>query len=341
MIKEELAQRYGNTIYPTMVITGREPRMKMCWLSSVNKHFRDLCRLHGSEFKRIAANNPRKIESIIMDDVRYYFVTERWRQGFENFYIFIFVYTIHTKIESELSDINFAKVIYDACNVPQVSTMCPASLELSEFVRERNKAFNFSVDFMSNKLLKFAEEKKIKYLYKANDLIGYVIDNYFNDELSPCRIKVNRFESEMLTSLDSIYFTYFVMNLFLVLSKYSLRTIEVDFENNLETLHVFIKCQFHNRFFGDGTIENTDVILGDSCDFTAGHPAFMDFEFLKRLANFLGAAIKFKFDKLNKGIVEIIISKTDKNFENQLRAGPLTDEVPDITVYEVDLSELI
>lgn len=341
MFKEELTQRFGNTIYPTMIITGREPCMKMCWLSNADKQFRDLCKLHGAELKRIAANNPRKVESIVMNDVRFYFVTERWRRGLENYYVFVFVYLIHTKMERRLEDINLAALIYDACNIPQVSVMSDASCELAEFVRERNKALSYGADFMSNKLLAFAEEKRISYLYRVNQLIEYVVNTYFNDELSPCRIKVNQLDSEMYTYIDSIYFTFFTMNLFLVLSKYSLRTIEVNFENNLETLDVLIKCQFHNRFFGDETLKNTDVVLGDNCDFTAGHPAFMDFELLKRLANSVGTAIKLKFNRLNKGIVQISVSKTDDSFKNLLHASIPIGETPNIPVYEVDLSDLL
>lgn len=337
MIRNLLIERYNNSIYPTMVIIENGKRRTSRFMPGFDNEFRNMCKLYGERILDIMKNNPHKIESITMDGVKHFFVTERRRIGDDTVYVAQFVYAIIEDNERLFYKLNFIRIIYDSCNLPQEQKMSDASVALVEYIKHRTKISKFISDFLCFRLKGFFENEKSSYFYKINDVIKYAVENYFQDGTCPCRFKVNYLESNMYTQMNLNLFMFFMVNLLLTLSKYTVRTSEIEFENNLTTLETKIKCHFHRDFL----IDNDDIDLENACKLKSTHPAFMDFEFVKHLADSVGAALSLEYEKLDCINVRVTVSKTDIVFKNLLRTGKFSGENSDIPIYTVDVSELI
>lgn len=337
MINNTLLERYGNSIYPTFVVVEKNNRCRIQFLPGFEKGFHDTCKLYAGKFVEIMKNNPRKVESVVMDGIKHYFVTERWREQDNIFYAVQFIYSIIEDNERIFHTLNFGQIIYDACNVLPEQQMSDESLTLIKNVKSREKSMKFIFDFLCNRFDGFFENEKSSYFYKINDVIKYTVENYFDNENCPCRFRVNYIESDMYTQMNLNLFVFFTVNLLLILSKYSLRTVCIDFENNVTTLDTKIQCQLYNAFL----LNNRDIVLGTPCEIKSSHPAFMDFEFLKHIANEIGVAIEMNYEKLDIVTVKVTVSKTEIVFKNLLRAGEISGQNTDIPIYTVDISELI
>lgn len=337
MISNQLIEKYNNSIYPTMIIIESGKRRTIRFMPGFDNEFRNTCKLYGEKILYIMRNNPRKIESITMDGVKHFFAAERRRVGNDRVYVAQFVYAIVEDNERLFYKLDFIGIIYDICNLPQEQKMSDASIALVEYIKSRTKISKFISNFLCFRLKGFFENEKSSYFYKINDIIRYAVENYFQDGTCPCRFKVNYLESNMYTQMNLNLFMFFMVNLLLTLSRYTVRTSEIEFENNVTTLDTRIKCHFHRDFL----IDNEDIDLKNSCELKSSHPAFMDFEFVKRLADSVGAALTLEYEKLDCINVKVTVSKTDIVFKNLLRAGKFTGENSDIPIYTVDVSELI
>ena len=132
-------------------------------------------------------------------------------------------------------------------------------------------------------------------------------------------------------------FMFYIINLLLVIVKYSCTDIVINFSNNITTLDVNISGRFVNGFF----INNPDVDESDKWILSPRHPAFMDFEFVKRLASVIDVGLRFKhLDKENFEICTLV-SKADIKISNELRAAEFNDFSPDIPIYTVNIDEIL
>jgi len=340
LLSTHISERYNNTIYPTMVITGPENKMKIQWLVRPDKRFCDLCRLYGTELKKIASDNPRKIENILMDDVRYYFFTEHFREGLVNYCVFVFLYSIPRKNEEVVTSVDFVQKLYSSCTIPSLAPISYHSLKLSEYVRNSGKISTNISELMSVALDERADNEK-EYFYPIEQVGNRIIKTCFDKEGSPCRFKTVRSDSNMYIQVALMKFSFFLTNVMLMIAKFSLRTVEVSFKNEIETLRILFRCPFHNSFFGFENDRNSDVNFGEICELNCSHPAFVDYELLKRIANDFGAAFTLRFDGKNYGLVEIVFSKADVLFKNVLHAACIPEGETDIPIYAVDVDNLL
>ena len=86
---------------------------------------------------------------------------------------------------------------------------------------------------------------------------------------------------------------------------------------------------------------NTDIEISELCELKYSHPAFMDFQFIKCLANTIGVEVSLGFKAPGKMIFRISVSKADVVFSNLIKCSKIGNIVPDIPIYTTDLEELI
>lgn len=333
MIKNSFVDAYAGAVSPVVIFQKDKLKSKLIFMSESSKKFAKVCKLYAESFIFIASDNPKKVESIVVDGVRIYFSSERKRKGDSVLYIFHFLYEISDIVDSMFKNVNFATILYDIYNIPDKNEMCPASCALSEYVNSRHTLLEFHAYFLSeiaNKIFDPNIFDNENFFYKINDAVTYFTETYFPSDSCPFRFRINQITSDMYTQINLNMFLLFLMNLYLVLSKYSLRTIDINFENNITRLEIYYTCDFHNTFF----LDNSDLAFEeDICVLSPNHPAFSDFEFLKRLANIVGAKVTLHRNKHSKMIYKVSLSKIDTNFYNLLRSRNVGEDYPSPEVY--------
>lgn len=337
MISKFLVDTFGKTTYVTFIITETGDNVKLEFLPPVNNKLKSLFKSVGSELHRIVSNNPRKIEKIIIDNVKYYFSVERVRHDENIHYGLHVLYAISKKNECLFSEYDLPRNLYRIHNDRFFGDISAASCKLLKKVRTNTGIHGYLFDFLGFGLEDFFENKKTNYFYKINDVIKYTIENYFNEELCPRKIVANYINSNMYTQMNLNLFMFFMVNLFLTLIKFSQGTIEINFKNNLQTLDTMIEGKFINGFF-----ENNEDILDDNeWPLSTYHPAFSDFEFIKYLANYVGAAVNINNPSKENFNICVSVSKIDLVFSNILRVNEAGSTDYGIPIYTADINEII
>ena len=338
MISKFVEETFGKSVYPTLVITERKGRFKIDFLPNFSSEYKSLFKLYGSQLVSIVTNNPKKVDSIQIDRVKYYFATERVRRGFDIYFGVYILYAVIAENENLFRDFSIPNMLYDTYCIRTDGELSANSEAVVEKIRKNTAVNKFILDFLGAELDGFFEGRKESYFYKINDVIKYTVYNYFHEDICPRKIKVNYIESDMYTQMNLNDFMFFVVNLLLIAVKYSTGCLNIDFSNNLTTLNVELSGKFVSGFF-----ENNCDILREENELviTPDHPAFSDFEFAKRLANIVGVSMKLENLCGDEFRIGIVISKIDIVFSNLLRARELEGDALNVTVYTVDIDKII
>ncbi|MBQ9941014.1 MAG: hypothetical protein IJO74_05710 [Clostridia bacterium] len=336
MIRNSLIETFGGSTYVSFVITKTKDRFRLHFLPGFSKEIKDFFRLYAHRFIEIITNNPKKIENIVIDKVKYYFSVESIRSGNEIFYGVYILYAVVDENEYLFSKFNIPYLLYNSYSIPFNISISETSKKFAEKITKKSYIYDFVYDFLSVQMNGYFENDKHVYFHKINDMVKHTVKTYFTD-LCPYKVIVEDIDSNMYTQILLNDFMFYIINLLLVIVKYSCTDIVINFSNNITTLDVNISGRFVNGFF----INNPDVDESDKWILSPRHPAFMDFEFVKRLASVIDVGLRFKhLDKENFEICTLV-SKADIKISNELRAAEFNDFSPDIPIYTVNIDEIL
>jgi len=338
MISNFLIDTFGRTTYVTFVITVKNGSEKLEFIPPVSNRLKSLLKSAGLKFYSKACGNPKAVECIKIEDVVYYFSVQRIRHGADIHYGIHVLYAMTEGNEMLFSpDYNMSHILHVASSDPIFENISDKSRQLIEKLRKNTSLYEYLFDFYSFRLNGFFENNKESYFYRINDVIKYTVEHYFDKENCPREFCVKFINSDMYTQINLNHFMFFMVNLFLTVIKYSQGTVDIGFRNNLKTLDITASGKFTDGFFQD----NDDITHKDEWLLSPRHPAFSDFEFIKALANKVGAAVNLDNPVKDSFEICVSVSKIDIVYSNILRVNKADADASNIPIYTVDVDDII
>ena len=153
MISNFLVDTFGNTTYLTFVLTETKGNLKIEFILPVSNSLKSLFKSVGNEIYKIVSENPRSIETIIIDEVKYYFSVQRIRHGESIHYGVHVLYSITLGNEELFAEeYSFSRALCRMRSDPIFDKMSETSFKLAEKIRKNTSVYEYLFDFYSNKL---------------------------------------------------------------------------------------------------------------------------------------------------------------------------------------------
>ena len=329
-----LTKKYSATIYPVAVFNMSDSPSVI--FTTVH------CAKLRTVFASIASTcigkeptNKNCIGKISVDGILYYFNAMFIRNRLEKYLAIQILFVSSVQLESKLDNHRFADILSDIFPYLVLGRRASErSAELAEFVRNHRKFPNLLTEKYVNILNDIFSPTDDRYFTKIDDVTHIVVQKISSSNVLARKFKEISTNSEMYAEIKHNSFSFLIATIMSVLSKYSLRGIEVDYLNTVTRLDIYFKANFHNSFFAqnpDFSLKFSEVVLSEV------HPAFADFEFLKRIANLNGIEVSLTMSKNSKAVYRVSISKTDRQFSNVLMTNIENAYVEFNNYYVVDL----
>lgn len=330
-------QKYGNTIYPTILVKSSPSGNTMNFGPNINDELRDFIRYHKKTILNIVLNNPRVVEYVVLEDQSLFLTTERVRNDDKIYYVIQLVFTINSAYQNTFRFYNLHNFFYSNFVFPTQDKICSASKELLEYVTKNKAKNDFIFNFLFKEYNRPFKYQQTNYFYDIKDAVSYITDAYFTDTKTTSNIKVINSDSNLYISTDLNHFSFLIINAFIFLIRYSLRNIEVEFKNSVTNLEIHMKTYMHNAFYQD----NENINLSDRCRLSPEHPAFFEFCFIEHMVKSIGANVKLEYLKNGKMDLCIYTSKVDIALDGLLKASIVGINTVELPIYTVSLEDII